>query len=90
MSEARYEVEFTAAASRQFRKLDKQPQARIKQAVDELKINPRHLGVIKLTGRDAYRVRVGDYRVIFEIEDGRLLITVLRIGSRRDVSESLR
>lgn len=90
MSQARYEVEFTTAASKQFRKLDKQPQARIKQAVEELKNNPRHPGVIKLTGRDAYRVRVGDYRVIFEIEDGKLLITVLRIGSRRDIYESLK
>ena len=43
----------------------------------ELEQDPRPLGCKKLKGRDAYRIRIGDYRVIYEIHDGRLVVTVI-------------
>jgi mRNA interferase RelE/StbE len=53
----------------------------------ELELDPRPLGCKKLKGRDAYRIRIGDYRVIYEINDGRLIVTVVTIGHRREVYE---
>ena len=53
----------------------------------ELEQDPRPLGCKKLKGRDAYRIRIGDYRVIYEIQDGKLIVTVITIGHRREVYE---
>jgi mRNA interferase RelE/StbE len=47
--------------------------------------DPRPSGTKKLTGRDAWRIHVGDYRVIYEIHAGRLLILVVDLGHRRDI-----
>ena len=59
---------------------------RIIEALRGLADNPRPHGVKKLKGcRDYWRIRVGDYRIIYTIQDDRLLVTVLRIGNRRDV-----
>ncbi|MCZ7631356.1 MAG: type II toxin-antitoxin system RelE/ParE family toxin [Microthrixaceae bacterium] len=55
-------------------------------AIDLLADEPRPPGCTKLTGEDAvYRVRIGDYRILYEVIDDRLLIHVVRIGHRRDV-----
>ena len=53
----------------------------------ELELDPRPSGCKKLKGRDAYRIRIGDYRVIYEIQDSRLMVTVITIGHRREVYE---
>jgi mRNA interferase RelE/StbE len=65
-----YRLEFTPAADQQFRKLPAQLQARLKPHIDALAHNPRPPGVEKLTGQNnAYRLRVGDYRVLYEVHD---------------------
>jgi mRNA interferase RelE/StbE len=51
----------------------------------KLEINPRPFGYIKLKGRDAYRIRVGNYRIIYEIEDKILKVTVIDSGNRKDI-----
>jgi mRNA interferase RelE/StbE len=53
----------------------------------ELEQDPRPPGCKKLKGRDAWRIRIGDYRVIYEINDGHLIVTVITIGHRREVYE---
>jgi mRNA interferase RelE/StbE len=53
----------------------------------ELEGDPRPPGCKKLKGRDAWRIRIGDYRAIYEINDGRLVVTVITIGHRREVYE---
>ena len=58
---------------------------RILDAVRTLAENPRPSGCLKLTGRDGWRLRIGNYRVIYEIDDGQRSVTVLEIGNRRDV-----
>ena len=50
-----------------------------------LQDNPRAIGVIKLTGEEGYRIRIGDYRVLFEIDDEAKLVNVYRIRHRREV-----
>ena len=59
--------------------------SRILDRLAELETNPRPADVKKLKGRDAWRIRVGDYRVIYEIHDRDLQILVITVGNRRDV-----
>ncbi len=81
-----YEVEFSRGAKKQFRKLPIDVQQRIQTKINELAIEPRPNGVKKLQGDDnSYRVRVGDYRVVYEVDDNVLIITVIKVGHRSDI-----
>lgn len=81
-----YTVEFTARAARDFKAIARPDQIRIARRIDGLAENPRPYGVRKLAGEeDLYRIRVGDFRVIYTIENRRLVVLVIRIGNRRDV-----
>jgi len=61
-------------------------QQRVRAAIDLLADNPRPPGCTKLTGEDhAYRVRVGVYRIVYEVLEDRLVVHVVRVGHRRDV-----
>jgi mRNA interferase RelE/StbE len=81
-----YRLEFLAAARRDLKRLPKPIQVRIAEAVRDLAENPRPPGVKKMAGEpNAWRLRVGDYRVVYEIHDGRLLILVIRLGHRKDI-----
>jgi mRNA interferase RelE/StbE len=78
-----YLVDFEPAALRQFNKLDKNLQARLKPKIDALAENPRPHGVKKLQGyENRYRIRVGDYRVLYEIHENVLLVLVVDVGKR--------
>jgi mRNA interferase RelE/StbE len=57
----------------------------IKKAIAELAGNPRPIGYIKLKGEEAYRIRVGDYRIIYEIDDDKIIVTVITVGHRKEV-----
>lgn len=83
----RYTVAFTPAATRQFRKLPRTVQAILRPAINALADDPRPSGVKKLTNADqgTYRVREGDYRIVYDIEDDILLVLVVRVGHRREV-----
>lgn len=59
--------------------------APIFEAIISLKQNPRSTGYIKLKGRNAYRIRTGDYRIIYEIIDDILLVDVINLGHRKDI-----
>ncbi len=81
-----YLVQLTPHADRAFRKLDSAKQARLGLAIDNLADLPRPPGAEKLSGlKDTYRVRVGDYRILYEINDKRLLVLVMDLGHRREV-----
>lgn len=81
-----YRVDFTTAAARQVRKLPRPARERVLDAVEDLADDPRPHGAKKLVGEDvAWRVRVGDYRVIYEVLDGELTVTVVRAAHRREV-----
>ena len=58
---------------------------RIIKAINKLSVNPRPHGYIKLTGRPGYRIRVGDFRVIYKIEDRILTVFVIDIGDRKNI-----
>lgn len=82
----RYRIEFTRRAEKDLEGLPTDVQARIIKKIGVLADNPRPHGVEKLAGDEGfYRIRVGDYRVIYEIQDDILLVLVLRLGNRRDI-----
>jgi mRNA interferase RelE/StbE len=82
----RYKVEFAASAAREFRALDRQLQRRVSAKVAELAEDPFPAGVCKFQGEpDHWRIRIGDYRVIYRVEKRRVVIVIVRIGHRREV-----
>ena len=82
-----YRVEFRPAALRALRRMDKATQPRLHGAIALLAADPRPPASRQLRGRPAYRLRVGDYRIIYTIDDGVLLVVVITLGHRRDVYE---
>jgi mRNA interferase RelE/StbE len=86
----RYRIEFTQAALRDLKGLPKDALQRINAAMLLLAENPRPPKAQRLQGnlRDYHRVRVGNYRIIYRIEDDRLVVCVVKIGDRKDVYRS--
>lgn len=81
-----YQIEFSRQADRQFRNLPSQIQQRLKSRIDSLAATPRPHGSEKLSGADQlYRIRVGDYRIVYAVDDDRLLVLVVKVGHRREV-----
>jgi len=81
-----YQVEFSRQAQKQFEALPRQIQQRLQPQIDTLVEEPRPSGVKKLKGAEnQYRIRVGSYRIVYEIQDAVLLVILLRIGHRREI-----
>ena len=85
-----YQIQVTRAASRDLRKLPRDVLGRIDRQIQALIDDPRPQGSRKLRNEDElYRVRVGDYRIIYQIRDQELIIVVVRVRHRRDVYDNL-
>lgn len=85
-----YAVLLAPAAERQLKALDKPLQQRITKRLAKLGDNPRSYGVDKLAGEDdLYRVREGEYRIIYTIQDKELIVLVVKIGHREEVYRKL-
>ncbi len=83
-----YEVRLAPAAVRQLRKLDPPGRRRVQAAIDLLAEDPRPPGARQLVGgAGEWRVRTGDFRIIYDIRDGELLVLVVKVGHRRDIYE---
>lgn len=83
---AQYSVGYDPTASKELGKLDRQIARRIARAISALAANPRPAGCRRLVGYDElWRIRVGDYRVIYTIRDDELIVLALRIAHRGDV-----
>ena len=81
-----YQVQILPAAQRQLGRIDFPIRRRISKAIDDLTVDPRPAGAKKLVGvPDGWRIRIGDYRVLYEIHDRRLLVLVVEVGHRSDV-----
>jgi len=86
----RYRVEIKATARKQIAGLPKRDQRRVVAAISDLADAPRPDGVRKISGADdAYRIRVGDYRVVYQVLDRILIVYVVRVGHRKDVYRGL-
>ena len=81
-----YRIEFTRRALKQFKSLTREIQLRLRPQIESLAKDPRPSGVKKLSAsEDLYRIREGDYRVIYRVQDKVLLVLVLKVGHRRDI-----
>jgi mRNA interferase RelE/StbE len=80
-----YRIDYTSSAAKTVRGYDRVLQRRILARIEKLANNPRPTGATKLSGHEAYRIRVGDYRVIYAIADEKLIVLIVEIGNRRDV-----
>ena len=82
----RYDVRLARRAVRSLAQWQRQEQLRIRAAIDLLAENPRAPGCVALQGEPGvFRVRVGDFRILYEVLDGLLLVQVVRLGHRREV-----
>ena len=80
-----YRLEYTKAAAKVLEKMQPSLSAPIRKKAEELATNPRPHGMKKLKGvDDLYRIRVGDYRVIYTIRDKELVVLVVRVANRKD------
>ena len=79
-----YDIELSKTAEKQFYKLEKNLQEKIISTLERIKIRPYH-HVIKLVGSPYFRLRVGNYRVILDIKEYKLIILILEIGHRRNI-----
>ena len=81
-----YEIQIDKSASKQIKKLPSEIQERIQVKINNLAIEPRPDEVKKLKGREnGYRIRVGDYRILYDIFDDILLIIVVEVGHRSSI-----
>jgi mRNA interferase RelE/StbE len=81
-----YTVEFTHRAEKDFRGLSPEIQRRLASKIDALAIDPRPHGVKILAGsEDIFRLRIGDYRILYRILDDHLVILLVKIGHRREI-----
>ena len=80
-----YELLYSPIAVKQLEKLEYQIKERILIALGRLRIRPESCDIKKLVGMQGYRLRVGDYRIIFDMEKDKLLILVLQIGHRKNI-----
>ncbi|HEX7349859.1 type II toxin-antitoxin system RelE/ParE family toxin [Brachybacterium sp.] len=80
-----YEIELRPAAVRALKRIDRQDRGRIQGAIALLAASPRPPGAKALRGRDGLRIRVGPYRILYTIQDSRLLVVIVTLGHRRDV-----
>ncbi len=80
-----YSIEILRTAQKQLLKIEQTQQQRIIDAIRELAADPRPSDCKKLSGRPAYRIRIGSLRVIYEVHDKQLLVVVVTIGDRKNV-----
>jgi mRNA interferase RelE/StbE len=83
---ASYSILMTRSAAKELERVPAKDRQRMVARIRSLAGNPRPVGAEKLSGEDKYRLRQGDYRILYEIADSALIVTVVRIGNRRDVS----
>lgn len=82
---ARYELLFQPSVRKDLRGLPKDDVRRILSKVETLRDDPYQVGSERLVGQDRYRIRQGNYRILYTVDDGRVLVEVVKIGHRKDV-----
>ncbi|MGO9176178.1 MAG: type II toxin-antitoxin system RelE family toxin [Desulfobaccales bacterium] len=80
-----YSISILRRAQKELAHLPKESYEQVRDAIRALAYNPRPAGCTKLIGRSGWRIKIGDYRIIYEIDDRGRTVEVLHIGHRRDV-----
>jgi len=82
---ALYKIFLMPSIDKELRKIPKTEQIKILKRIKALAVNPRPHGCEKLTDQNKYRIRQGDYRIIYTIEDNELIAWVIKVGHRKDI-----
>ncbi len=82
---ASYKIVFKKSVPKDFRQIPKKDIQRILKRIDNLKEDPRPVGVEKLSDDEKYRIRQGNYRILYMIEDEIITVTIVKVGHRRDI-----
>ena len=82
---ALYKVDLKSSVGKDFRSIPKNDRKKILQRIESLAVDPRPKGCEKLTGQNKYRIRQGDYRIIYTIFDKELTVWVVKVGHRKDI-----
>ena len=82
---AEYEIFFKESVWKDLKKIPKRELKKILSRVEKLGSDPRPMGCEKLTGEELYRIRQGNYRVVYSIQDNELTVWVIKVGHRKDV-----
>ncbi len=82
---AKYKLVFKKSVAKDLRPIPNKDVARILQRIETLRENPRPIGSEKLSGQERYRIRQGVYRIIYEVADRQLIVTVVKIAHRKHV-----
>lgn len=85
---AKYKITFKKSVLKDFKSIPSADVRKILSCIDTLADNPRGEGCIKLSGKEQYRIRQGLYRIVYEIEDGNLVVLVIKVGHRSAVYKS--
>lgn len=85
----KYEIYFKPSAEKELYNLDSKLIKQILNKIELLSLNPRARGAIKLKGNIAYRARVGNYRIIYEVDDNKKAMTIFRIRHRKEVYRNI-
>ena len=80
-----FEIIFKRSVAKDLRQIPKKDVAKILKRMEALRVEPRPVGVEKLSGQEKYRIRQGVYRILYEIRNTELIVVVVKIGHRRDV-----
>lgn len=82
---AKYKIRVKQSAEKELRKLSKKELIKILDKIEDLSDNPHPVGSIKLTNEEKYRIRVGNYRVLYKVEDDILTVFVVKVGHRKQI-----
>lgn len=85
---AKFEIAFRRSVAKDLRAIPKQDVARILARITDLADNPRPVDATRLSAQARYRIRQGVYRILYGIEDDRLVVMVVKVGHRRDVNQT--
>jgi mRNA interferase RelE/StbE len=81
---AAYKVYFKESVEKDFKSIPKKDLSKILQRISQLSLEPRPMGSEKLNDQERYRIRQGNYRIIYSIQDARLTVWIVKVGDRKD------
>lgn len=82
---ARFDLEFVPSVKKDLKKIIKPDVPRILEAIDQLQYDPKPQGSKKLVNEELYRIRVGVYRIVYEIHEGKLIVHIVKVGHRKSI-----
>ena len=82
---AKYKITIKKSAAKELREISKKDLRKIIKCIQSLAQNPRPRGARKLSGKEQYRVRQGDYRIVYSVDDKNSMVDIVKIGHRREI-----